>query len=79
MIDLLIKNVKTDYKDPIMDIAIDNGFIIDHGPKLEYFARQIIDGKHQLVIPGLIESHLHLDIALMNSWEMPGRNLAGDW
>jgi len=73
MIDLLIKNVKKDYKDPITDIAIDNGFIIDHGPKLDYFARQIIDGKNQLVIPGLIESHLHLDIALMNSWKMPGR------
>jgi len=73
MIDLLLKNVKTDYETPIIDIAIDNGFIIDLGPKLEYIARQIIDGKHQLVIPGLIESHLHLDIVLMNSSEMPGR------
>jgi cytosine/creatinine deaminase len=26
-----------------------------------------------LLIPGLVESHVHLDIALMNSWQTPGR------
>ena len=73
MIDLLLKNVKTDHDTPIIDIAIDNGFIVDRGPKLDYFACQIIDGKNQLVVPGFVDSHLHLDIALMNSWIVPGR------
>jgi predicted amidohydrolase YtcJ len=52
---------------------VDNGKIIARGTGLEYPARKIIDLKNRHLIPGFVESHLHLDIALMNSWEKPGR------
>ena len=73
MIDLLIKNVKTDHKEPLVDLAIDGGHIINRGPELDYFAGQVIDGKSMLVVPGFVESHVHLDIVMMNPWDVPGR------
>ncbi len=73
MIDLLIKNVRTDHKEPLLDLAIDGGYIINRGPGLDYFARQVVDGTNPLVVPGFVDSHLHLDIALMNPWVVPGR------
>jgi cytosine deaminase len=73
MIDLLLRNVKLEGKDVLLDIAIVDGIIIDRGPNLDYTARQTLDIGGRLLIPGFVESHLHLDIALMNSWRQPGR------
>jgi len=56
-----------------LDVAIADGTIIDRGPNLDYVARQTLDVGGRLLIPGFVESHLHLDIALMNSWRQPGR------
>jgi cytosine deaminase len=38
-----------------------------------YGSRQEIDLAGCLLIPGFVESHLHLDITLTNPWERPGR------
>ncbi len=81
MIDLLLKNAKLEGNDVYLDIAIADGIIIDRAPStslkagssLDYVARQTLDLGGQLLIPGFVESHLHLDIALMNSWQQPGR------
>ena len=35
--------------------------------------RRVIDLTGKLVVPGFVEPHVHLDIALMNSSERPGR------
>ncbi len=73
MIDLLLKNVQIEGEATLVDIAVDGGLIVDRGPNLDYGARQEIDGNGRLLIPGFVESHLHLDIALMNDWQTPGR------
>jgi len=73
MIDLLLNNAIIENSDQPVDIAIHNGMIIDLGPQLDYSPHQQLDIKRRLVIPGFVESHLHLDIALMNSWQQPGR------
>ena len=73
MIDLLLKNACLPGQDALEDIAIDRRHILQRGPGLEYSARQEIDLKGCLVIPGFVEPHLHLDIALMNSAQRPGR------
>ena len=57
----------------MLDIAVDDGVIIDRGPSLNYVTRQEVDLGGRLLVPGFVESHLHLDIALMNSWRQPGR------
>ena len=73
MIDLILRNANLQDEETNLDLAIDDGLIIDRGPHLDYIARQEFDLKGHLLIPGFVESHLHLDIALMNSWEQPGR------
>jgi cytosine deaminase len=73
MIDLVLRNACIDAQATLVDVAIDDGVIIDRGPSLEYVAQQEVDLCGCLLIPGFVESHLHLDIALMNSYRRPGR------
>lgn len=40
---------------------------------IELESRDTIDGSDCLLVPGLVEAHLHLDIALMNDPGRPGR------
>jgi cytosine deaminase len=72
MIDLLLRDVGIEGEPTPVDVAVDGGVIVDRGPKLDYVARQEIAGYGRLLIPGFVESHLHLDIALMNDWRQPG-------
>ncbi|MCJ7533037.1 MAG: amidohydrolase family protein [Anaerolineales bacterium] len=73
MIDLLLKNGTLQDGSKGVDIAVDSGIILDRGSDLEYDARQEIDLNGRLVIPGFVDPHVHLDIALSNSWLRPGR------
>ncbi len=74
MIDLILRNAYFQDEESNLDLAIDDGVIIDRGPKLNYMARQALDLNGRLLIPGFVESHLHLDVALMNPWSRPGRS-----
>lgn len=73
MIDLILRETRIEGEETLLDVAVDDGIIIDRGPNLDYVARQEINLGGRLLIPGFVESHLHLDIALMNSWLRPGR------
>lgn len=73
MIDLLIKNVRGENYASICDVAIDDGVIVDCGDHLDYPACRIVEGNGWLVYPAFVESHVHLDIALMNDPMVPGR------
>jgi cytosine/creatinine deaminase len=46
-------------------IAIQNGLIIEVSRTIETVAHQTLDAAGKLVIPGLVDSHLHLDKALL--------------
>ena len=73
MIGALIRNATIPGSLEYQDFAIDGGVILQRGPRLEYPARLEIDAGGRLLIPGFVESHLHLDIALMNDAQRPGR------
>lgn len=73
MIDFLIKNARTLKHDDPVDFAIDKGKIVTRGHNLDMPSSQELDVEQRLVIPGFIDPHVHLDIALMNSRENPGR------
>lgn len=73
MIDLLIKNIRTDESPSTLDVAVERGVIIALGKQLDYPSTTRIDGKGNLLHPCFVESHLHLDIALMNDPITPGR------
>ncbi len=73
MIDLLLRNAAVSDASGRLDVAVDGGQIIACGASLDYPARQEIDLRSALLIPGFVESHVHLDIALMNDAARPGR------
>ena len=63
--DILLKNVIVDESNEPMDIAIESGIFKKIGKNLDVTADREIDGKGKVVIPGLVESHIHLDKALI--------------
>lgn len=73
MIDLLLRNTTLQDGSGPIDLAVDEGVLLDRGPGLDYTARRELDLKGRLLVPGFVEPHAHLDIALMNSWSRPGR------
>jgi len=73
VIDLLLRNATLQDGSIGVNVAVDAGVIIDQGANLAYVAQQAVDLQGRLLIPGFVESHVHLDIALMNSWQIPGR------
>jgi cytosine/creatinine deaminase len=73
LIDLLLRNAALPDKLDLTDLAIDGGIVVKRGLGLDFQAQQEIDLAGRLLIPGFVESHLHLDIALMNDPFRPGR------
>lgn len=74
---ILIKNgtiVSMDRKtgDLQGDLLVENDCIAAIGPAIEAADAEIIDASTMIVIPGLINSHIH-------TWETGLRGIAGDW
>lgn len=63
--DLLLRNVRIKDGEPLMDVAVDGGRIAEITPKFEGRAAVEKDAGGRVLIPGLIESHLHLEKALV--------------
>ncbi len=73
MIDLVIRNAVPLRGLAPVDIAIDSGSIIECKAGVRLSSVQDLNVENRLVIPGFVDPHVHLDIALMNSWTNPGR------
>lgn len=54
------------------DVLIEDGRIVDVGPALRSDGADIIEARDRLVLPGLINAHLHL-------WQTGLRGIAGNW
>ena len=63
--DLLIKQARLEDDAELVDIAISGGKITAVATNIEESAAKTIEAKGKVVIPGLIESHIHLDKALI--------------
>lgn len=63
--DLLLKQVRIQDDMPLVDVGIKNGRIEQVVPQITAPAAQVIEGEGRVLIPGLIEGHLHLDKALI--------------
>ena len=63
--DLVFRKVRLDDNGSLMDVAIDGGKIADIGPNLACRGGKEIEGAGRVLIPGLIESHLHLEKAFV--------------
>jgi cytosine deaminase len=73
MIDLLLRNASVQDSREHLDFAVDHGVLVDCGIGLHHPAAQELDLGGRLLIPGFVESHAHLDIALTNDPVQPGR------
>ncbi|NCB63989.1 MAG: N-acyl-D-amino-acid deacylase [Clostridia bacterium] len=61
--DILIQNARIPGHDALQTVAIEGGVIRDIAPGLEIAAQRVIDAGGKVLIPGLIDSHIHLDKA----------------
>lgn len=65
MLDILIKNARVKDGENLKYISIKDGKITKIEDVIEEEAKEVIDAKGKVIIPGLIESHIHLDKALI--------------
>ena len=56
------------------DIAVKNGQILAIAPGLRVAARESSDLKHRLVLPGLVDGHIHLDKGFIGDGWKPLRH-----
>ena len=64
MLDLLIRRCRLPERDTPVDVGIADGAITAVGAVAES-ARETVDARGRLLTPGLVESHIHLDKALL--------------
>lgn len=63
---LLIKNVRLANNEELQSVSIVDGIITEIAPKInEESFEKVIEGNGHVLIPGLVESHIHLDKALI--------------
>src|ERR1043166_2204735 len=73
--DLVIRNARIRGHDRLLDIAIDRGLIATVAPMLAGTGEEEIDAAGSLVLPGLVNLHLHADKSLLGEVMRP--NLSG--
>ena len=73
-----LSNARLPDSDPLVDIAVDDGTITSITPAAGPHAPGDLDVAGRLVLPGFVETHLHLDKAHLDSLEPnPDGTLAG--
>lgn len=75
MLDLIIKNATVDGHTTPMDIACQDGKIVEVAPSIDAEAAETIDAKGYFVTPPFVDSHFHMDATL--SMGMPRLNQTG--
>lgn len=71
--DIIIKKVRLENEKDLMDIAIKDGKIVAIEGNIEGEAKKVIEADGRVLIPGLVESHIHLDKALIAD-RLPNRS-----
>lgn len=65
MMDILFKQVRLNDDEGLKDVGIKNGQIVAIENQLDEEAERVIQGEGRVLIPGFVESHIHLDKALI--------------
>lgn len=63
--DIIIKQARLSDVEPLQDVGIKDGKIVAISEDLTGHAGTVIDAQGRVLIPGLVESHIHLDKALI--------------
>ena len=75
MIDSLIRNANLPDGREKIDIAVNNGRIVEVAPRIAGEARETLDAAGQLVSPPFVDAHFHMDATL--SYGLPRINQSG--
>jgi cytosine deaminase len=75
MLQLLVTNARLVGGSGPLDIAVDDGRIVEIAPRIEAEAARVIDAGGQLVSPPFVDPHFHMDATL--SLGMPRLNRSG--
>lgn len=73
IVDLVVRNVRLGKFDQLQQIAVQAGKIVACDSLLDTTGVSEVDAGGRLILPGFIDSHVHLDIALVNDMRKPGR------
>jgi cytosine/adenosine deaminase-related metal-dependent hydrolase len=73
----VVRNAYRPDRDAVVDIAIDDGVITAVGPAIADDGGTELDAEGNLVSPGLIDAHVHLDMALSATGDRLPRNNEG--
>src|SRR5688500_12998902 len=65
MFDVIFRQVNIRDGEPLVDIGIADGRIAEIGQDLQAEGAEVIEGEGRVVVPGLVEAHIHLDKALI--------------
>ncbi|MBM6615223.1 amidohydrolase family protein [Desemzia sp. RIT804] len=65
--DILLKNVRLNDGEDLQDVGIKNGEIIAIEKEITETADKVIEADGRVLVPGFVESHIHLDKALIAS------------
>ena len=65
MYDLLIRDATVYGRGEHLDVAVSEGVIREVAPGIQAAARREIQASGQLVTPGFVDSHMHLDKVLV--------------
>jgi cytosine/adenosine deaminase-related metal-dependent hydrolase len=64
MTDLIVRDGYLETRDVVVDIAVDDGAIREIAPDIDRDAETELSARGNLVSPGLVDAHVHLDMAL---------------
>jgi cytosine deaminase len=70
--DMIIRRVRIDDEQPLVDIGIESGRIVAIEETIDKQGDEEIDAEGRVALPGFIEPHLHLEKALLHR-RMPAR------
>ncbi|WZU01040.1 hypothetical protein MGH68_16440 [Erysipelothrix sp. D19-032] len=63
--DLIFKQVRIDQDGALKDVAVEDGKIVAIEDTIDTSATRVVDGRGRVLVPGFVESHTHLDKALI--------------
>lgn len=75
---LVVRNALLSGNDAIVDIAVDDGRIAAIRPEIETRGETELDAEGNLVSPGLVDAHVHLDMAFSASGDRRPRYNEGE-
>ncbi len=71
--DIVLRRVRIDDEQPLQDIGVENGRIVEIAERIEQAGAEEIDAGGRAALPGFVEPHMHLEKAFLHR-RLPARS-----